>query len=135
VRRFDRRAVGEAWHRPGGGPGRKRADRALKKRVVERALAGELTHHLGYAKGEAPEEVETHRNGYSEKTLALNTKLRILPGTTQWSSRRLAAQLRTTHMTVSRIWARHGLQPWRLRLPSLSAAITARVPISPKRII
>ena len=30
----------------------------LKKRVVERALAGELTHHLGYAKGEAPEEVE-----------------------------------------------------------------------------
>jgi transposase-like protein len=28
----------------------------FKKRVVERALAGELTHHLGYAKGEAPEE-------------------------------------------------------------------------------
>ena len=24
----------------------------FKKRVVERALAGELTHHLGYAKGE-----------------------------------------------------------------------------------
>ena len=23
----------------------------LKKRVVERALVGELTHHLGYAKG------------------------------------------------------------------------------------
>ena len=34
----------------------------LKKRVVERALAGELTHHLGYAKGEAPEEVDNHRN-------------------------------------------------------------------------
>jgi putative transposase len=41
----------------------------LKKRVVERALAGELTHHLGYPKGEAPEEVENHRNGYSEKTV------------------------------------------------------------------
>jgi putative transposase len=41
----------------------------LKKRVVERALAGELTHHLGYARGEAPEEVENHRNGYSEKTV------------------------------------------------------------------
>src|SRR4249919_1820590 len=40
----------------------------LKKRVVERALAGELTHHLGYAKGEAPAEVENHRNGYSKKT-------------------------------------------------------------------
>ena len=35
----------------------------LKKRVVERALAGELTHHLGYAKGEG----ENHRNGYSKK--------------------------------------------------------------------
>ena len=35
----------------------------LKKRVVERALGGELTHLLGYAKGEAPEEVDNPRNG------------------------------------------------------------------------
>jgi putative transposase len=41
----------------------------FKKRVVERALAGELTHHLGYAKGEAPEELDNHRNGYSKKTV------------------------------------------------------------------
>jgi putative transposase len=41
----------------------------LKKRVVERALAGELTHHLGYAKGEAPEEIDNHRNGSSKKTV------------------------------------------------------------------
>jgi putative transposase len=41
----------------------------LKKRVMERALAGELTHHLGYAKGEAPEAVDNHRNGYSKKTV------------------------------------------------------------------
>jgi transposase-like protein len=41
----------------------------LKKRVVERALAGELTHNLGYAKGEASAEVENHRNGYSRKTV------------------------------------------------------------------
>ena len=39
----------------------------LTKRVVERALAGELTHHLGYAKGEAPGEAGNHRNGYSSK--------------------------------------------------------------------
>jgi putative transposase len=26
----------------------------LEKRVVERALAGELTHHLGYPKGKRP---------------------------------------------------------------------------------
>jgi transposase-like protein len=28
-----------------------------------------LTHHLGYAKGEAPEEIDNHRNGYSKKTV------------------------------------------------------------------
>ena len=42
---------------------------AQLKSIVERALAGELTHHLGYAKGEAPEELDNHRNGYSEKTV------------------------------------------------------------------
>jgi transposase-like protein len=45
----------------------------LKKRVVERALAGELTHHLGYAKGEAPKRsitiaTATARRRSSEKT-------------------------------------------------------------------
>jgi len=49
----------------------------LSKHVIERALAGELTHHLGYAKGEevlkkAEEEQEeaevgNTRNGYSKK--------------------------------------------------------------------
>lgn len=41
----------------------------LKKRIVERALAGELTHHLGYPAGEKPSEVENYRNGYSSKKL------------------------------------------------------------------
>jgi transposase len=36
-------------------------------------------------------------------------------GTTQWSSRRLAKKLGTTHMTVARVWSRYGLQPHRLR--------------------
>jgi transposase len=36
-------------------------------------------------------------------------------GTTQWSSRRLAKKLGTSHMAVARVWARHGLQPHRLR--------------------
>ena len=46
----------------------------FKKRVVERALAGELTHHLGYAKGEAPEELDNHRNGHSKKTVVGKTE-------------------------------------------------------------
>jgi len=41
----------------------------LKKRLVERALAGELTHHLGYRAGEKPEWEENQRNGYSKKTM------------------------------------------------------------------
>jgi len=40
----------------------------LTKRVVERALAGELTHHLGYARGQEPPG-ENCRNGTSAKTL------------------------------------------------------------------
>lgn len=36
-------------------------------------------------------------------------------GTTQWSSRRLARKLGTTHMAVARVWSRYGLQPHRLR--------------------
>jgi len=46
----------------------------LTKAVLERALRGELTHHLGYAKGEQPPECSegegaNSRNGYSQKTL------------------------------------------------------------------
>ena len=40
----------------------------LTKRVVEKALAGELTHHLGYAPGQEPPG-ENCRNGSSAKTI------------------------------------------------------------------
>ena len=69
MRRFDRRAVEKHGISQEAVLGENGLIAQLKKRVVERALAGELTHHLGYAKGEAPEEVENHRNGYSEKTV------------------------------------------------------------------
>jgi transposase len=48
------------------------------------------------------------------------TRRRPQDGTTHWSSRRLAAALGTHHMTVARVWARHGLQPHRLRRYMLS---------------
>src|SRR5260221_2976090 len=46
----------------------------LHKRLYERVLGAELTHYLGYAKGEAPkpeegQRRENHRNGNSKKTL------------------------------------------------------------------
>ena len=41
----------------------------LTKRLVERALRGELTHHLGYEQREKASTEENCRNGYSKKTL------------------------------------------------------------------
>src|SRR5215208_6002903 len=44
--------------------------RRMKKALMERALAGELTHHLGYAVGEAkPKDQPNHRNGSTPKTV------------------------------------------------------------------
>ena len=44
--------------------------RQMKKALMERALAGELTHHLGYAPGEPkPETQPNHRNGSTPKTV------------------------------------------------------------------
>lgn len=44
--------------------------RQIKKSLLERALNAELTHHLGYAKGETPGEgTGNHRNGTSAKTV------------------------------------------------------------------
>jgi putative transposase len=44
--------------------------RRFKKAVIERALGGELTHHLGYPPGGAkPDDTTNHRNGSSEKTV------------------------------------------------------------------
>ena len=43
---------------------------ALKKALIERALGGELSHHLGYAPGAArPEDEGNQRNGSSAKTV------------------------------------------------------------------
>lgn len=46
------------------------AVRRFKKAIIERALGGELTHHLGYPPGGTkPAEATNHRNGTSGKTV------------------------------------------------------------------
>lgn len=46
------------------------AVRRFKKAVIERALGGELTHHLGYPPGgEKPDDTTNHRNGTGGKTV------------------------------------------------------------------
>ena len=55
------------------------ATMALKKALIERALGGELSHHLGYPPGgDKPAEAGNHRNGSTGKTvLTENGPLRI----------------------------------------------------------
>ena len=44
--------------------------RGLKKAIVERALGAELTHHLGYPKGQTPPAEQANcRNGTTPKTV------------------------------------------------------------------
>src|SRR5688572_32962433 len=46
------------------------AVRRFKKAIIERALGGELTHHLGYPPGgEKPDATTNHRNGTGSKTV------------------------------------------------------------------
>ena len=46
------------------------ASMAFKKALIERALGGELSHHLGYPTGaDKPEEATNQRNGRSVKTV------------------------------------------------------------------
>jgi len=46
------------------------AVRRFKKAIIERALGGELTHHLGYpAGGSTPDDTTNHRNGTGAKTV------------------------------------------------------------------
>src|SRR5204862_3273072 len=46
------------------------AVRRCKKAIIERALGGELTHHLGYGPGGAkPDDTTNHRNGTGGKTV------------------------------------------------------------------
>ena len=45
------------------------AMRRFKKALIERALGGELTHHLGYPPGAKPDDARNQRNGTTSKTV------------------------------------------------------------------
>ncbi|EDT42881.1 transposase mutator type [Burkholderia ambifaria MEX-5] len=51
---------------------------ALKKAIFERALGGELTHHLGYERGQTkPADSTNHRNGTSRKRITTDDLLDV----------------------------------------------------------
>lgn len=79
------------------------------KRFEAERLAGLFARHAGREAYKVTERVEA-------RVLAWTTKRKPADGSTHWSSRKLAAELGggISHMSVARIWAKHGLKPHRL---------------------
>ena len=71
-------------------------------------LAGLFARYVGRARYKVTDRIEA-------RVLARTTRHKPADGSTHWSSRKLAAELGgISHMTVTRIWAKHGIQPHRL---------------------
>src|SRR5260370_36384386 len=76
------------------------------RRFTEQRIAGLCSRHLGHVGTVLTRELEA----------------RILEGTrhappgaaTHWSTRKLGAHLKVSHMMVARVWHKHGLQPHRI---------------------
>jgi len=83
-------------------------DRWSKRFVADR-LAGLFARHAGRERYKVTDRLEA-------RVLARTTKHKPADGSTHWSTRKLAAELGDgiSHMTVARIWAKHGIKPHRL---------------------
>lgn len=78
------------------------------RRFAADRLAGLFARHAGRERYKVTDRLEA-------RVLARTTKHKPADGSTHWSSRKLAAELGDiSHMTVARIWGRHGIKPHRL---------------------
>ncbi len=79
------------------------------KRFADERLAGLFARYAGRERYKVTERIEA-------RVLSWTTKRTSADGSTHWSSRKLAAELGDiSHMTITRIWAKHGLKPHRLQ--------------------
>lgn len=78
-------------------------------RFTSERLAGLFSRHAGREPYKVSDRIEA-------RVLARTTERKPADGSTHWSSRKLAAELggAISHMTITRIWAKHGLKPHRL---------------------
>jgi transposase len=82
-------------------------DRWSKRFAADR-LGGLFARYAGRERYKVTDHIEA-------RVLARTTKHKPADGSTHWSSRKLAAELGDiSHMTVSRIWAKHAIKPHRL---------------------
>jgi transposase len=77
-----------------------------RQRFLDERVAGLYSRHRGRAP--RPQTPQT------EARILEATRRAPTDGSTHWSTRKLAAQLKVSHMQVARVWAKHGLQPHRL---------------------
>jgi len=78
------------------------------KRFDTERLAGMFARYAGRERYKVTDQIEA-------RVLAWTTKHKPADGSTHWSSRKLAAELGDiSHMTITRIWAKHGIKPHRL---------------------
>ena len=79
------------------------------QRFAAERLAGLFARHAGRERYKVTDSIEA-------RVLARTTKHTPADGFTHWSSRKLAAELGggISHMTVTRIWAKHSIKPHRL---------------------
>jgi len=78
------------------------------QRFAADRLAGLFARHAGRQRYKVTDQIEA-------QVLAKTTERKPTDGSTHWSSRKLAAELGDiSHMTVARIWAKHGIKPHRL---------------------
>src|ERR671919_2903026 len=79
-----------------------------KSRFVGERLAGLYSRHAGRAPRQGSERQEA-------RILKWTTQRKPADGSTHWSSRKLSLELgNVSHMSVARVWARHGIKPHRL---------------------
>ncbi|HET6492145.1 MAG TPA: IS630 family transposase [Burkholderiales bacterium] len=79
------------------------------ERFQTERLAGLFARYGGRQRYKVTDRLEA-------RVLAWTTKRKPTDGSTHWSSRKLATELggSVSHMTITRIWAKHGLKPHRL---------------------
>jgi transposase len=82
-------------------------------RFVQARLGGLFARHPGRAPTRDPAKLEA-------RVLGRTLKHKPRDGSTHWSSRKLAAELKLPFMTVQRIWRKHNVQPHRVERHMIS---------------
>lgn len=77
------------------------------KRFVSERLAGLFSRHAGQLPTTMSPKLEA-------RILEWTVKRKPSDGSTHWSTRKLAAQIKVSHMTIARVWRKHALAPHRL---------------------